>query len=169
MHQRIGSALVQIMACDLSAPSHYLNQFWNIVNWTLGNKFQWNFRQNTPISIQENAFENVVWKMASILSWPQCVNKSKIYKPSLTLLMCTTLCFPTYHPMLLFPLLFSRNRRHSINNGKHESGCQQSYHPEPSQLDRGLKNGVSEVPPAAVYMAGILSRGWRKWEIKRWI
>ena len=23
--------------------------------------------------IQENAFENVVWKMAAILSWPQCV------------------------------------------------------------------------------------------------
>ena len=23
--------------------------------------------------IQENAFENVIWKMAAILSWPQCV------------------------------------------------------------------------------------------------
>ena len=26
------------------------------------------------IEIQENAFEYVVWKMAAILSWPQCVN-----------------------------------------------------------------------------------------------
>ena len=24
------------------APSHYLNQCWDIVNWTLGNKLQWN-------------------------------------------------------------------------------------------------------------------------------
>ena len=55
------------------APSHYLNQCWNIVNWILGNKFQWNFHQNTTIFIQENAFENVVCKMASISCWPQRV------------------------------------------------------------------------------------------------
>ena len=36
-----------------------------MVNWTLGNKFQWNFHQNATIFIQENAFENVVWKMAA--------------------------------------------------------------------------------------------------------
>ena len=47
-------------------PSHYLNHCWNIVNWTLGNKFQWNFNRNSNIFIQENAFENVVCEMASI-------------------------------------------------------------------------------------------------------
>ena len=26
-----------------SVPSHYLNQCWNIVHWTLRNKLQWNF------------------------------------------------------------------------------------------------------------------------------
>ena len=57
-----------------TVPSHYLNQYWNIVKWTLRNKFQWNFNQNSNISIQENAFENVVCKMASILSQPQCVS-----------------------------------------------------------------------------------------------
>ena len=56
------------------APSRYLNQCWNIVNWTIGNKFQWNMNRNSYIFIQENAFENVVWKMAAILSRPQCVN-----------------------------------------------------------------------------------------------
>ena len=50
-----------------SAPSHYLNQCWNIVNWTLGNKIQWNLIQNLYIFIQENAFENV-WKTVAILS-----------------------------------------------------------------------------------------------------
>ena len=49
-----------------SAPSQYPNQCWNIVNWTLGNKLQWNFNRNLYIFIQENAFENVVWKMAAI-------------------------------------------------------------------------------------------------------
>ena len=45
-----------------SAPSHYLNQCWIIVNWTLSNIFQWNLNQNTTIFIEENAFENVIWK-----------------------------------------------------------------------------------------------------------
>ena len=58
-------------------PSHYLNQWWNIVNWTLENKFQWNVNRNAYIFIQENAPENVVWKMAAILSRPQYVNMVK--------------------------------------------------------------------------------------------
>ena len=56
------------------APSHYLNQCWNIVNWPLRNKFQWNFNRNSYIFIHENAFEKVVCKMAAILSRPQCLN-----------------------------------------------------------------------------------------------
>ena len=50
-----------------------MNQCWKIVNWTLGKKLQWNRNRNLYIFIQENAFENVVWKMVAILSWPQCV------------------------------------------------------------------------------------------------
>ena len=49
-----------------SAPSHYLNQCWNIVDSTLGNKLQWNFNRNSNIFIQENAFKNVVCELASI-------------------------------------------------------------------------------------------------------
>ena len=37
------------------------------------NKLQWNFNRMSFIFIQENAYENVVWKMAAILSRPQCV------------------------------------------------------------------------------------------------
>ena len=50
------------------APSHYLNQWWNIDNWTLGNKLQWNLNWNLYNFIQETTFENVIWKMAAILS-----------------------------------------------------------------------------------------------------
>ena len=37
--------------------SHYLNQCWKIVYWTLRNKLQWNPNRNSYIFIQENAFE----------------------------------------------------------------------------------------------------------------
>ena len=33
-----------------------------IVNWTLANKLPWKFNRNSFICIQENAFENVIWK-----------------------------------------------------------------------------------------------------------
>ena len=56
------------------APSYCLNQCWNIVNWILKNKLQWNFNRNSCIFIQENAFENAISKMMAILSQPQCVN-----------------------------------------------------------------------------------------------
>ena len=73
MRQRTGLSLVQVMSCRLVAPSHFLNQCWGVVNWTLGNKLKWNLNQNSCITVQENAFENVL-KMAAILSRPQCVN-----------------------------------------------------------------------------------------------
>ena len=56
-----------------TAPSHDLNQRWNMVNETLTNKLQWDINRNSYIFIQENALENVVCEMASILSRPQCV------------------------------------------------------------------------------------------------
>ena len=55
------------------APSHYPNQCWVIVNWTLRNKLQWNINRNSDIFIQENVFESVVCETAAILSRPQCV------------------------------------------------------------------------------------------------
>ena len=45
-----------------SVPSHSLKQCWHIVNWTTGNKCQWNFNQNTIVFIQENALKNVICK-----------------------------------------------------------------------------------------------------------
>ena len=64
MRHWTGSSLVQwLVAC--SAPRHYLNQCWSIVNWTPVNKFQWNLNLNSIIFIQENAFENVVCQHGS--------------------------------------------------------------------------------------------------------
>ena len=57
-----------------TAPSHYLYQCWNFVNWTFRNKLQWNLIRNWNIFIQENALQSVVWKMSAILSRTRCVN-----------------------------------------------------------------------------------------------
>ena len=81
--------------------SHYLNQCWNILNWSFGNKLQWNLNQNLHIFIQENLFENVIWEMTAILSWPQWVN-SQSY--------CLSVCwlfffFGTYcHTLMMKPV-----------------------------------------------------------------
>ena len=58
------------------APSHYLNQCWDIVNWTLRNKFEWNFNRNSYLFIRENEFQNVVRKMTDTFSRSQYVKWS---------------------------------------------------------------------------------------------
>ena len=60
-----------------SVPSHYPNHCWNIIDLNLRNKLHWKPKWNSYIFIQENAFQHVVWKMAAILSQPQCVKKCK--------------------------------------------------------------------------------------------
>ena len=69
-------------------PSHYLNQCWNIVNWTLGNKIKWNLNRDLNIFIQENAFENGVWKMAAVLSRPQCVKRRQLHPTAFEIRTC---------------------------------------------------------------------------------
>ena len=66
--------IVQIMACRLHGAKTLSEQRWNIVNWTLGNKLQWNLNRNSNIFIHDNALEHVVCEMAAILSRRQCVN-----------------------------------------------------------------------------------------------
>ena len=46
--------------------------------WTNAGILLINFNRNSYIFTQENPFENVVWKMAAILSRPQCV---KAFRP----------------------------------------------------------------------------------------
>ena len=56
------------MAWHQKGAKALFNQCSVIANWTLRNKLQWNFNQNSKIFIQENASENIVWEMAAILS-----------------------------------------------------------------------------------------------------
>ena len=84
----LGHHWFRLWLVPCSAPSYYLNQCWNIVNWTFRKKLEWNFNRNSNIFIQEIAIENVVCKMASILSQPQWVNH---YQPCVWLLMISCL------------------------------------------------------------------------------
>ena len=76
MHQRMGSTLVQIMACCLLGTKPLSKWMLVIVNWTLGNKLQWKFNQNFNFFIHENAFENVICKMEAYFSRGRGVNIS---------------------------------------------------------------------------------------------
>ena len=65
------------------APSHYLNQWWNTVIWTLGNKLQWNLNQNSSIFIEERAFEKVckmtlIWLSLSVLTYSTTLQVQKL-------------------------------------------------------------------------------------------
>ena len=82
MHQWTGSALVQIMACHLFGANishHYLNRCSHIVNWSLMNKPQWNFNQNTTFFIDENAFQNAVCETVAILSRERWVKNISVH------------------------------------------------------------------------------------------
>ena len=75
-----------------SAPIHYLNQCWVIANWTIRNKFKWNFNQNTKLFIHKNVSEDIICKMAAILSRgdePMLVVWMLIYCKYITLVAVT--------------------------------------------------------------------------------
>ena len=60
-----------LVAC--SAPSHYLNQWRLIVNWTLRNKFQWISIQNTKFLLMEMHLKMCNNAMLCMLSDGRCI------------------------------------------------------------------------------------------------
>ena len=66
-----GSALVQLVDCRLFGTKP-LREI--IMIGTLRTN-QWNSSRNTNFSLHKNAFENVVYKLADILSQPWCVKQ----------------------------------------------------------------------------------------------
>ena len=53
---------------------HYLNPCWIFVNWTIGNKFQWNLNWNMINFIQENWFEDALCKCVPCYFETHCCN-----------------------------------------------------------------------------------------------
>ena len=70
---------------------------------TLSNTLQWNRCRYLYIFIQENTFEIFVWKMAAILSRPQCVNVwSHVRSPDTIIVEHTSWCLSFGHHIQWF-------------------------------------------------------------------
>ena len=78
-HNCIGK-LIMIGSDNGLAPGRHQPIIWTNAGMLLRNKLHWNFNRNSNIFIQENALEDVVYEMASNLSWPQCVKS--VMRPS---------------------------------------------------------------------------------------
>ena len=122
MRQWIRSAFVQIMAFrqSNSVPSPYLNQWWVIVNWTLGKKFHWNFNQNTKFYWQ-NAYENIVCEMVAILSRGDDLLWLS-NRPWLVGVIQLTIHLSIHFGVALLALRPSYNRDCEVTPGKWKSG-----------------------------------------------
>ena len=94
--QWIGSALVQKMACRLIGASHYLNQCWIAVNWTLRNKLRWGFNQNTKTSIMKMHLKLVKWR-------PICPGRNEMIKMAWVSYLAS---HDSVNLLLSFPLTF---------------------------------------------------------------
>ena len=66
------------MACRMVSAKPLYNQILDFFIGPLRNKLQWNFNRNSYIFIPENAFENVVCKMAAIFFQLQYVKVIKL-------------------------------------------------------------------------------------------
>ena len=68
---------------------HYLNQCWNIVNWTHGNKLQWNL-----IAIQTFSFRKMYLQMSSAKWRPFCLSLDVLRQRTLSCrcVIVATLC-----------------------------------------------------------------------------
>ena len=66
---KLGLHWLRLWLAASLAQSQYLNQYWLVISWPLGNKFERHLNQNKSIFITKtNAFENVVCKMESLFS-----------------------------------------------------------------------------------------------------
>ena len=62
------------MACRLTGAKPLFEPMLEYFQLDPGEQISMKFSSNTTIFIQENAFENAVWKMTTILSRPWCTN-----------------------------------------------------------------------------------------------
>ena len=62
--QRSGSTLAQVMACCLTAPSHYLDQSWLIICEVQWHSYQFNFTRDASTINHWNPFVNYISKIS---------------------------------------------------------------------------------------------------------
>ena len=69
--QRSGSTLTQVMACCLTAPSHYLNQCWLIISEVKWHSFESNIMRYLSHQSFDSWFSNATWRHSPELTLAQ--------------------------------------------------------------------------------------------------
>ena len=67
------STLAQVMACCLTAPSHYLNQYWLIISEVLWHSSESITMRRSEDTNQKNKIENYIFRIAFRSPWGQWV------------------------------------------------------------------------------------------------
>ena len=97
------AAFVQIMACRLCDTKPLSKSMLGYSQMGLRNKRQWNFNQNTKLSIHENASENIVCEKAVIF-----VQGDELIVVSISGLS------PTSFPLLVLNSILTKMRRYGV-------------------------------------------------------
>ena len=128
--QRSGSTLAQVIACCLTAPSHYPNQCWLIIR-----EFQWNSPEGNFMRLSEIPLLSIkkIWLKITISKISFNFPRGQWVKIWLVLSPCRT---PNGSPVTLRARSSSEPRQRSP-----------SWHP-PSGEGRRLKRASSKVSPA---------------------
>ena len=82
--QRTGPTVVQVIACCLKAPSHYLNQCWHFINKVQWHSSDGNFTEDTSVNNHSNQFEYFLYKISFKSprgQWVQSWNYSDLPSP----------------------------------------------------------------------------------------
>ena len=104
MRQWTGWALVQIMACSLIGAKPLSKPSWNIVNWTLRNKLQWNSNK-----LQNFSYMEMHLKMSSAKWRPFCPGEDELKHDYTHNYLCHELPSPSLINMTSPVLMASSN------------------------------------------------------------
>ena len=117
---RSGSTLAQVMACCLTAPSHYLNQYWFIISEALWHSSKINFTSNAQTTILYNEFENDNFEIITTSPRGHWVNSSGPWRcgSNLNLLYPKT-CYGPYPWAVLMKLVLGECHRTPLVIGQH--------------------------------------------------
>ena len=74
-----GSTFAQVMTCCLTAPSHYLDQYWLLICEVVLHPTEGNFTANVQATILYNEFENCTFEISQG-EWVNCVAAQIRYK-----------------------------------------------------------------------------------------
>ena len=92
-----------------SAPSHYLNQYWNIVDWTLGTNFS-----QTLIRIQTFSSKKIYLKMLSAKWRPFCLSLNALKNEFNMEWKSSSKAFVATQTEIILPMCPANERRHYI-------------------------------------------------------